>query len=374
MKINYNNYMYPNTNLQKGMSGAEVTKLQKFLISQGFSIPAGATGFFGDQTVQALTQWQQKTGVQAGADFGFWGPKSIEVAGNLGQAPKNTINFDPNTGRRLEFGQSVVDSSTGRTITQGTEFQSQTVPKVGDPIPGSNLRYEAEDIFNIKNDRIQKTSTDTTNAEKQMESVIESIISSGKTINPNLTLEDLAGITPEEFMRQAELAISPQYKEKFQTIKDTLSRELSNIGYDLNLKKEDIARKSAETLDQGTEELAGRGLAFSGKREQFIGDVAGARTRDEEAARTLAFRNAQSLGSSAEQSIGTSALQNSNLPQIEGRSPFAFSSSPLTGSDVYSNRAGVANYAQGLEGRARDIMTQYPDTPKSKVTRALGFA
>ena len=72
--------MYPTTSLSFGMSGPEVTKLQKFLVSQGMSIPSGPTGYFGNETKAAVTQWQQKTGVQAGADFGYWGPKSISVA------------------------------------------------------------------------------------------------------------------------------------------------------------------------------------------------------------------------------------------------------------------------------------------------------
>jgi peptidoglycan hydrolase-like protein with peptidoglycan-binding domain len=72
--------MYPQSNLQPGQSGAEVTKLQQFLIQQGYSIPAGTTGYFGDQTKAALSQWQQDTGVQAGADLGYWGPKSIAAA------------------------------------------------------------------------------------------------------------------------------------------------------------------------------------------------------------------------------------------------------------------------------------------------------
>ena len=80
--------MYPTTNLQFGMSGPEVTKLQKFLVSQGMAIPSGSTGYFGNETKAALTAWQQKTGVQAGSDFGYWGPKSIAAAsGSTTSAP-----------------------------------------------------------------------------------------------------------------------------------------------------------------------------------------------------------------------------------------------------------------------------------------------
>lgn len=64
-------------NLQPGMSGEDVKALQSYLIAQGFDIPAGATGNYGPQTQAAVAQWQTKTGVQAGADAGYFGPKSI---------------------------------------------------------------------------------------------------------------------------------------------------------------------------------------------------------------------------------------------------------------------------------------------------------
>jgi len=72
----------PTTNLTYGQSGAEVTKLQNFLISQGHPIQAGATGYFGDQTKASLLAWQQKNGVGGPtADLGSnWGPLSIAKA------------------------------------------------------------------------------------------------------------------------------------------------------------------------------------------------------------------------------------------------------------------------------------------------------
>jgi|GEM_PF-2396603 len=45
--------------LELGMSGADVMKLQELLIKAGYSIPAGATGFFGQQTKNALSSYQK---------------------------------------------------------------------------------------------------------------------------------------------------------------------------------------------------------------------------------------------------------------------------------------------------------------------------
>lgn len=75
---------YPTTSVAYGQTSADVTALQNFLISQGMSIPAGATGYFGDQTKTALTQWQNSHGI-TGAGVGTnWGPQSIAKAQSSG--------------------------------------------------------------------------------------------------------------------------------------------------------------------------------------------------------------------------------------------------------------------------------------------------
>lgn len=58
--------------LTVGSQGANVTALQNFLISQGQSIPAGATGYFGSQTQAALAGWQAANGVSPAV--GYYGP------------------------------------------------------------------------------------------------------------------------------------------------------------------------------------------------------------------------------------------------------------------------------------------------------------
>jgi peptidoglycan hydrolase-like protein with peptidoglycan-binding domain len=59
------------TNLTVGSRGADVTSLQTWLINNGFSIPAGATGYFGSQTKAALVSYQKSVGLPA---YGFFGP------------------------------------------------------------------------------------------------------------------------------------------------------------------------------------------------------------------------------------------------------------------------------------------------------------
>lgn len=71
--------LYPNggadggvRDLELGMEGGDVRSLQTLLIGQGHAIPAGATGWFGEQTRAALAAYQQANGIVPAA--GYFGP------------------------------------------------------------------------------------------------------------------------------------------------------------------------------------------------------------------------------------------------------------------------------------------------------------
>lgn len=57
--------------------GTDVVALQEFLIARGYSIPAGATGYFGTQTQQALIQFQIAS--QVAPAQGYFGPKTRAI-------------------------------------------------------------------------------------------------------------------------------------------------------------------------------------------------------------------------------------------------------------------------------------------------------
>lgn len=73
----------PKVNLEPGMRGEDVKQLQQFLIDQGYAIPDGATGFYGEQTKAALTKFQQERGVQAGQNFGYYGPLTRDAISKM---------------------------------------------------------------------------------------------------------------------------------------------------------------------------------------------------------------------------------------------------------------------------------------------------
>lgn len=49
--------------LELGLNGSDVTKLQEILIKAGYSIPAGATGYFGQQTKDTLISYQKANNI-----------------------------------------------------------------------------------------------------------------------------------------------------------------------------------------------------------------------------------------------------------------------------------------------------------------------
>ncbi|MDE2057254.1 MAG: peptidoglycan-binding protein, partial [Patescibacteria group bacterium] len=89
--------------LHTGSSGAQVTCLQNALIAAGYSIPAGATGYFGAQTKTAVMAWQAKAGVTPAA--GYFGSIS-RAAWNLGGSSSTGTGTGTGTG-----------SSTSTTLT-----------------------------------------------------------------------------------------------------------------------------------------------------------------------------------------------------------------------------------------------------------------
>lgn len=60
--------------LDLGASGADVSKLQAWLIAKGYKIEAGATGYFGAQTQAALAAYQKAMNITPA--LGFFGPKT----------------------------------------------------------------------------------------------------------------------------------------------------------------------------------------------------------------------------------------------------------------------------------------------------------
>lgn len=78
--------------LKEGTAGATVMELQKFLIAQGYVIPAGATGYFGAQTRAALILLQSAHNIAPAV--GYFGPLTRGVVNTMLAASVAEINED----------------------------------------------------------------------------------------------------------------------------------------------------------------------------------------------------------------------------------------------------------------------------------------
>lgn len=118
--------------LDVGSQNASVKSLQSFLISQGYSIPDGATGYYGPQTQAAVAAFQKAAGVDtSGGGVGTFGPRTQAAAAAKGYSLAGTMT-----------GSGGAPSGGGSTSTAGIPAQLQSsVTSVGNIkfIDGSKL-------------------------------------------------------------------------------------------------------------------------------------------------------------------------------------------------------------------------------------------
>lgn len=108
-----------------GATGADVTALQQALIAAGYSIPAGATGYFGTQTQAAVAAWQTAAGVTPPA--GYFGPKSRAAF---------PCSSGPSTGPTTPAG-------TGLTVSAGASVSNALAPQGASRVPFTNFNVTA---------------------------------------------------------------------------------------------------------------------------------------------------------------------------------------------------------------------------------------
>lgn len=100
--------------LTLGRSGIEVTNLQNFLINNGHSIAAGATGYFGGQTEAALAKFQAQNGISPAV--GYFGPLTRAKVNALCVVTPTTPT-DNNSGNNGE-------SNTNTNLSGEASFQN----------------------------------------------------------------------------------------------------------------------------------------------------------------------------------------------------------------------------------------------------------
>jgi hypothetical protein len=103
-----------------GSTGADVTALQAWLISKGFSIPAGATGYFGMQTKAAVAAYQAANGITPAA--GYFGPitrAKVNAGGGVSTGGSTVPGCAPGAMFSSTTGASCSGGSTGGSTSGG---------------------------------------------------------------------------------------------------------------------------------------------------------------------------------------------------------------------------------------------------------------
>lgn len=130
--------------LTLGSSGADVTALQNWLIKGGYSIAAGATGYFGAQTQAALAKYQAAAGISPAA--GYFGPVTrakVNAAG--GSSTGGSTGGSTSGGSDLEGGAGSVDE-----YTLISSINNEEVGEDEEDVDVLGLEVEAADSSDIE--------------------------------------------------------------------------------------------------------------------------------------------------------------------------------------------------------------------------------
>ncbi len=145
--------------LKMGMSGAAVMELQSALISKGYSIPAGATGYFGAQTKAAViafqTAYASEVLAPAGLSVatGYWGmysaAKMNALLASVSPAPTPTPTPTPSTGAEGSI-TVTLESSPGNNV-EILYNQTKAVEAIKFKSTGSDMKINRIDFnFNAR--------------------------------------------------------------------------------------------------------------------------------------------------------------------------------------------------------------------------------
>ncbi len=160
--------------LTLGSSGADVTALQNWLIGKGFTVPAGATGYFGAQTQSALARYQASAGITPAS--GYFGPLTrASVSATGGNPPKGPVTPKPMSGEEGQLKN--IDNASAEVETSLDESEEE--------VPVFGVEVEAEDSdMAIERIDVDFTLTDAANGSDDLEDYITdvSIVVDGKTV------------------------------------------------------------------------------------------------------------------------------------------------------------------------------------------------
>lgn len=135
--------------LTNGSSGSDVTALQNWLIAKGFTIGAGATGYFGPQTTAALARYQASVGITPAAGyFGAITRAKVNATGTTPTTPTTPSNPGTSTGALKGGEADLSDYDLKREESAGSEGEEGVeIATASFDVDDGDVRIERMDLY-----------------------------------------------------------------------------------------------------------------------------------------------------------------------------------------------------------------------------------
>lgn len=233
-----NNILAPQVSLQPGQTGDEVKKLQDYLVANGYMTQAEVdTGYgtYGPKTKAAVAKMQSSIGVNAGADAGFYGPKTISAIGSGATATPQSDGYYNINGaffqKNGDSWQAISDPNILKGLISGSTASTKTdfATTFGSAI-AQNVTSEEEAFFN--SDEFKALSPD-------QQSAIQSIFNTVQTNDAQK--KELLTKAIEEATKNAD----PIFKQTLRLSIDALDRGFQDNADDLDYKEKQLTKTLA---------------------------------------------------------------------------------------------------------------------------------
>ena len=294
--------------------------------------------------------------------------RDLSVPGST-YAPFENIDRMPVIDAKLppgQFSNMPVEGYQGPRLPPGYYPTGGATPKVGDPIPGTDLFYDEADIANLQSGP---------SIMDLAGSAIAKMYDKGFVVNPNVQ------ITPEriaEFLKIAETEIEPGFRTQLQVGREQFLRQLGYNTQEILAREQQLERKYGQAVKTLGAESAERGFALSGLRQQQERELATETQQQlEQGRRTFGFQ-AGTLGREYAGKFG--GLFGQGLPQtpiiseaptaLAGETAFAKTGrelplyqlpeetyNALVGSAEQERRTGIRSLGQFYEEQERQRRT-----------------
>lgn len=340
---------FPTTNLEPGMQGAEVEKLQNWLIKEGYMTEAQKAtgpGIYGPQTTAAVKAWQVANNVDNSTGPGYWGPRSISAAATKAATSGTNNNQTPTT--------PVTPTTPGATpnLPTGTGEIS-----TGSPALDAIL--------------------------KELRDVVAQNQQNGSVVNPEIE------ITPDlvsKFIEEAKKVVNPHTQQLINENIQSINASLKSLGEQFKSAQEGEIGKFGQDLLGYREEAAGRGVAFSGGRGMGEKNKIEAQNRSLGDLENLYGGQIGNVLRSGSAALGkgveglTGSMASFQLPEIAGKRVGADttkgSSTALSGPsldysydpNVYKTSQISRDYSANVVGQSNQFLSNYLKTTPGKST------